>query len=130
MMTDPISDMFARIRNASTARLDRTNIPLSKMKTHIAEILKSEGYISDFRVDDAHPATLTVFLKYTSDRSSAIAGLRRRSRPGRRVYAGHRDIPEVHNGLGIAILSTSAGVMTDKEARAKRVGGEVLAEVW
>lgn len=130
MMTDPISDMLARIRNAILARHDRTEMPLSKLKTNIAGILKSEGYISDFKVDESGFGKITVFLKYGRDRESAIAGLRRHSRPGRRVYVGYRDIPVVHNGLGVAIMSTSNGLMTDKNARATQVGGEILCEVW
>lgn len=130
MMTDPISDMLARIRNASMAHLDRTEIPLSKLKASIAEILKEEGFIADYRVDNAVPGKLVVFLKYGRDKQSAIAGMKRRSRPGRRVYVGHREIPKVHNGLGIGILSTSRGLMTDKKAREQRVGGEFMCEVW
>jgi small subunit ribosomal protein S8 len=130
MMTDPISDMLARIRNAILARHDRTEIPLSKLKVNIAEILKSEGYVSDYRVDESGHGKIIVFLKYGRDRESAIAGMRRKSRPGRRVYVGYRDIPKVHNGLGVAIMSTSHGLMTDKAARETKVGGEILCEVW
>jgi small subunit ribosomal protein S8 len=130
MMTDPISDMLARIRNAILARHDRTEIPLSKLKVNIAEILKNEGYVSDYRVDESGHGKIIVFLKYGRDRESAIAGMRRKSRPGRRVYVGYRDIPKVHNGLGVAIMSTSHGLMTDKAARASKVGGEILCEVW
>jgi small subunit ribosomal protein S8 len=130
MNTDPVSDMLTRIRNAALARLDRTEMPASTLKERMAELLKNEGYISDFRVDAELPRKLTVFLKYGRDRQSAIAGIRRASRPGRRLYVRHTDIPTVHNGLGVAILSTSRGVMTDKEARRQKVGGEVLCEVW
>lgn len=130
MMTDPISDMLARIRNASLARLDRTEIPLSTIKKDIASILKSEGYVSDYRVDESGHGKLIVFLKYGKDRAAAIAGVRRKSRPGRRVYVGYNDIPRVHNGLGVAILSTSRGVMSDRTAREQKVGGEILCEVW
>lgn len=130
MMTDPISDMLARIRNAISARHERTHIPLSKLKTQIADLLKSEGYIRDYRVDRTGHGRLIVTLKYGSDRSSAIAGMKRRSRPGRREYVGYRSIPKVHNGLGLSIVSTSRGVMTDKAARANKVGGEILCEVW
>ncbi|MEC7519940.1 MAG: 30S ribosomal protein S8 [Myxococcota bacterium] len=130
MMTDPISDLLARIRNAILARQDRTEAPLSKLKVNIAEILKAEGYISDYKVDESGFGKLVLFLKYGRDRQSAIAGLRRYSRPGRRVYVGYRDIPKVHNGLGVAIMSTSHGVMTDKTARETKVGGEILCEVW
>jgi small subunit ribosomal protein S8 len=130
MMTDSIADMLTRIRNAASARLDRAEMPASKLKVRIAEILKAEGYVSDVRVTEGDPARLTIFLKYGRDRKSAIAGIRRSSRPGRRVYVGANEIPLVKNGLGIAILSTSSGVMTDKDARAKSVGGELLCEVW
>jgi len=117
MMTDPIADMFARIRNAALAHLDRADVPYSKIKARIAEILKEEGYISDCRVDHDSPSRITVFLKYVGHRQSAIAGLKRKSRPGRRYYTGFREIPRVHNGMGIAIISTSVGVMTDRQAR-------------
>lgn len=130
MMTDPISDMLARIRNALLARQDRTEMPLSTIKVRIADILKAEGYISDYRVDESGHGTLVVQLKYGRDRESAIAGLRRKSRPGRRVYVGYGEIPRVHNGLGVAIMSTSRGVMSDKSAREQKVGGEILCEVW
>jgi small subunit ribosomal protein S8 len=130
MMTDPIADMLSRIRNAALARLDRTEMPASKLKSHIAEILKQEGYISDYRTAPEHPATLTVYMKYGRDRESAIAGVRRKSRPGRRVYVGHDKIPKVLNGLGVCIVSTSQGLMSDRTAREKRVGGELLCEVW
>jgi small subunit ribosomal protein S8 len=130
MMTDPIADMLARIRNAALARHERTEIPLSKIKRSIAEILKAEGYIHDYRVDESGHGKIIVDLKYGNDRQSAIVGLRRFSRPGRRVYVSYRDIPEVHNGLGVAIMSTSRGVLSDKTARAEKVGGEILCEVW
>lgn len=130
MTTDPISDMLARIRNAALAHHDRTDIPRSTIKERIAEILKAEGYIADFRVDESGFGTITVTLKYGRGRESAIAGLRRKSRPGRRVYVGYQDIPKVHNGLGVAIMSTSQGVMSDRAARAQKVGGEILCEVW
>lgn len=130
MMTDSIADMLTRIRNAGIARLERTDIPLSQLKVRIAEILKAEGYINDFSVDEAMPPKLTVVLKYGRERKCAIAGVKRRSRPGRRLYLGHDEIPRVHNGMGVAILSTSHGVMTDRDARSKRVGGEFLCEVW
>ncbi|MGE0785618.1 MAG: 30S ribosomal protein S8 [Sandaracinaceae bacterium] len=130
MLTDPISDMLARIRNAALARHERTEIPLSKIKERIAGILKQEGYIDDFRVDRTGHGTIIVDLKYGGDRQSAIVGLKRKSRPGRRVYVGYRDIPRVHNGMGVAIMSTSRGVMSDKTARAEKLGGEILCEVW
>jgi small subunit ribosomal protein S8 len=130
MMTDPIADMLTRIRNAGLARLDRTEIPFSKVKLRIAEILKQEGFLDDVRVDESHPAKLTVFLKYDRDRKCAILGLKRASRPGRRIYVGYESIPKVLNGMGISIVSTSRGLMTDRAAREKRVGGELLCEVW
>jgi len=130
MSNDPISDMLARIRNAAMVRLDRTEMPHSKIKVAIAEILKSEGFISDFREEKEHPAKLTVYLKYGRDRESAIAGIRRTSRPGRRLYVGYQSIPKVLNGLGVSIVSTSQGVMTDTAARDSKVGGEILCEVW
>src|SRR5688500_5608935 len=130
MDTDPVADMLTRIRNAALARLDRTEMPASTLKERMAELLKNEGYISDSRVDVELPRKLTVFRKYGRDRQSAIAGIRRASRPGRRLYVRHTEIPTVHNGLGVAILSTSRGVMTDREARRQKVGGEVLFEGW
>lgn len=130
MMTDPIADMLARIRNASMARHERTEVPLSKLKMHVAEILRDEGYVGNLSVDEgAH--TISIQLKYHGrDRESAIAGIRRASRPGRRFYVGHDEIPKVQNGTGIAIISTSQGVMSDRSAREKRIGGEILCEVW
>jgi small subunit ribosomal protein S8 len=130
MMTDPIADMLTRIRNAAQAQHERTVLPSSKLKVQVAEILKQEGFIDDYSVEEGIPSTLTITLKYSRDRQSAFVGMRRASRPGRRFYVGHRDIPRVQNGMGVAILSTSAGVMTDRDARDKRVGGEVLCEVW
>ena len=130
MMTDPIADMLARVRNAILARHDRTELPLSKLKLRIAEILKAEGYISDVRVDESNFGKLILFMKYDRNRKSAIVGVRRRSRPGRREYVGYDSIPKVHNGLGLSILSTSHGVMTDKAARQQKLGGEILCEVW
>lgn len=130
MMTDPIADMLARIRNATTARHETTEVPFSKLKARLAEILKEEGYIADFAVNDELPKSITIKLKYGRDRSPAIVGIRRRSRPGLRLYVGHSEIPKVRNGLGVAILSTSKGVMTDRAARAEHVGGELLCEVW
>jgi small subunit ribosomal protein S8 len=129
MMTDPVSDMLTRIRNAALARHERTLVPASQLKKHIAEILKSEGFIADVRQED-DPRTLTIVLKYGRDRSSAIDGIRRVSRPGRRVYVRHDHIPRVLSGMGVAILSTSRGVMSDREARRQKVGGELLCEVW
>jgi small subunit ribosomal protein S8 len=130
MMTDPVSDMLTRIRNAALARHERTQIPASQLKKHIAEILKSEGFIADVRDSEEDPRNLTIVLKYGRDRTSAIDGIKRVSRPGRRVYVRHDHIPRVLSGMGVAILSTSRGVMSDKEARRQKVGGELLCEVW
>ncbi len=133
MMTDPIADMLSRIRNAAMARHDVARIPSSKLKKAIAEVLKAEGYVADVREEEVGPQkrrTITVTLKYGQDRSCAFLGLQRVSKPGRRVYVGHSDIPRVLNGLGVMILSTSQGLMTDREARKKKVGGELVCEVW
>ncbi len=131
MMTDPISDMLSRIRNASIARHDRAEMPHSLLKEHVAHVLKSEGFLDDVRVSEGEgPKVLTLVLRYGKDRSSAIDGIRRVSAPGRRVYVRHDRIPRVRSGMGVSILSTSAGVMADKDARSKRVGGELLCEVW
>jgi small subunit ribosomal protein S8 len=131
MTTDPIADMLARIRNAVLARHARTEMPLSKMKVRIAHILKAEGYIDDFSMQtEGLPGTLTIQLKYARDRSSAIVGMRRLSRPGRRVYVSHDDLPKVMSGMGISIVSTSRGVLTGRQAEQQRVGGELLCEVW
>ena len=130
MITDPVADMLTRIRNGLMAHHDQVVVPQSKLKASIADILKQEGYITDYQVHAEHPPSMTVRLKYGRDRQSAILGLRRSSRPGRRLYVGHQDIPPVHNGMGIAILSTSRGVLTDRDARQQGVGGELLCEVW
>ncbi len=134
MTSDPISDMLARIRNAAMARHELTRLPASGVNKAIAELLKVEGYVSDVRVEEWGPkkhSTLTIVLKYGNDRGDcAFHGIRRVSRPGRRVYVRHDSIPRVLSGLGVSILSTSQGVMTDKEARRRRVGGELLCEVW
>jgi small subunit ribosomal protein S8 len=129
MMTDPVADMLTRIRNAAMARHERTHIPASQLKKHIAEILKLEGFIADARIED-DPRVLTIVLKYDRNRSSAIDGIKRVSRPGRRVYVRHDHIPRVLSGMGVSILSTSRGVMSDREARRQKVGGELLCEVW
>lgn len=131
MMTDPIADMLTRIRNAALARHDRTEVPASRMKAAVAEILKSEGFIADVRETEGEgPKKLTIVLKYGRDRQSAIDGVRRVSRPGRRVYVRHDDIPRVRSGLGISILSTSRGIVSDRDARRLKLGGELLCEVW
>lgn len=130
MMTDPIADMLTRVRNALQARHETVEIPASNEKVEIAKILKSEGFITDFKVEGDVKKVLTVTLKYGANNEKIISGLKRISKPGLRVYAKVDSIPRVLNGLGIAIISTSHGLMTDREARAKHVGGEVLAYVW
>ena len=131
MMTDPIADMLARIRNAVTARHEFTNIPHSILKQRVAEVLKSEGYVDDVRVEENEGRKrLTVVLRYDNNKQAAIDGLLRLSSPGRRLYVRHDRIPRVRSGMGISILSTSRGVMTDRDARKQRVGGELLCAVW
>ncbi|CAK1243815.1 30S ribosomal protein S8 [Fructobacillus fructosus] len=130
-MTDPIADFLTRIRNANLARHASVSIPASKMKKSMAEILKQEGFIRDFEfVEDNKQGVINVFLKYGEDQERVITGIKRVSKPGLRKYAKAEDMPKVLNGLGIAIVSTSMGVVTDKVARANQVGGEVLAYVW
>ncbi len=130
-ITDPIADMLTRIRNAGSARHETVDIPNSRMKKAIAEILLEEGYIKSFQlIDDGTQGVIRVTLKYLPGKEKAIQGLRRVSKPGLRVYAGADELPQVLRGLGIAIISTSKGIMTDKKARAQHVGGEVLAFVW
>ncbi len=130
-MTDPVADMLTRIRNANMAYADQLEMPSSKLKAAIAEILKQEGYIRDYLVEPTTPqATLKLALKYTRDRERALTGIRRISKPGLRVYAKANEIPRVLGGLGVAIISTSSGLMTDRQARKAGVGGEVLAYVW
>ena len=130
-ITDPIADMLTRIRNAGSARHETVDIPNSKMKKAIAEILLEEGYIKSFQlIDDGTQGVIRITLKYLPGKEKAIQGLRRVSKPGLRVYAGADELPRVLRGLGVAIVSTSKGVMTDKAARAAHVGGEVLAFVW
>ena len=131
MMTDPIADMLTRIRNAALARHDRTEMPYSRLKEHVARVLKSEGFVDDVRVSEGEGhKQLTVVLRYGRDKQSALDGVRRISTPGRRVYVRHDRIPRVLSGMGVSILSTSHGVMTDKDARKQRVGGELICEVW
>ena len=130
-MTDPVADMLTRLRNANSAYHDTVSMPSSKLKAHIAEILKNEGYISDWKVTDARVGqTLTLDLKFGPNRERSIAGIKRVSKPGLRVYAKSTELPRVLGGLGVAILSTSAGLLTDREAEKKGIGGEVLAYVW
>lgn len=130
-MTDPIADMLTRLRNANSAHLESVSMPSSKMKVRIANILKAEGYIEKVEVADARVGkTLTLTLKYGNKRERAITGLKRVSKPGLRKYAKSTQLPKVMGGLGVAILSTSSGVMTDRQAQDKGVGGEVLAYIW
>ncbi|QNE88932.1 30S ribosomal protein S8 [Corynebacterium incognita] len=128
-MTDPIADMLSRVRNASNAHHDTVSMPSSKLKVNIAEILKSEGYIADYQVEENKGKTLTLELKY-NNRERSLSGLRRVSKPGLRVYAKSTNLPKVLGGLGVAIISTSQGLLTDRQAEEKGVGGEVLAYVW
>ncbi len=134
MMTDPIADMLTRLRNANSAYHDDVSMPHSKLKAHVAEILKQEGYIAGFKVADAPEGqvgrVLTLDLKYGPNRERSIAGIRRVSKPGLRVYAKSTSLPRVLGGLGVAIISTSSGLVTDRQAAKQRVGGEVLAYVW
>ena len=130
-MTDPIADFLTRIRNANMVKHESVVVPASKMKRDIAEILKNEGFIRDVEyIDDDKQGIIRVFLKYGKNNERVISGLRRISKPGLRSYVKADAVPKVLNGLGIAILSTSEGVMTDKDARAKKIGGEVIAYVW
>jgi len=132
-MTDPIADMLTRVRNANTAMHDEVLMPSSKQKEALAAILKKEGYIEDYQVAanaDRPGSTLTVTMKYSPERARTISGLRRVSKPGLRVYKAASDVPRVLGGLGVAVVSTSQGLMTDREARKRNVGGEVLCFVW
>jgi small subunit ribosomal protein S8 len=130
-MTDPISDMLTRIRNASIASYDTVEIPSSKMKIEIVKILKYEGYIRNYKlVEDTKQSIIVIYLKYNQDKSSAIKGLKRISKPSRRIYARSREVPKTLNNLGITVVSTSRGVMTDREARKAGIGGEVVFSVW
>ncbi|MQA06290.1 MAG: 30S ribosomal protein S8 [Streptosporangiales bacterium] len=132
MMTDPIADMLSRLRNANTAHHDETSMPYSKIKANIAELLQREGYIGGWEVaeNEGVGSTLQVALKYGPNREKSISGVRRVSKPGLRVYSKSTTLPKVLGGLGIAIISTSSGLMTDRQAAKRRVGGEVLAYVW
>ena|SRR5215471_6784821 len=131
VMTDPIADMLTRIRNANLAYKDDVGMPLSSVKMRVADILAKEGYVTGYEVEgEGVKRTLKVTLKYSTNRERTITGIRRVSKPGKRVYVGRGEVPRVLGGLGIAILSTSNGVLTDKQARKQGVGGEVLAYVW
>ena len=130
-ITDPVADMLTRIRNANSAKHDTVNVPASKLKKAIAQILLDEGYIKSFEItDEGVQGNIHITLKYVGKKEAAISGLRRVSKPGLRIYAGADELPKVLKGLGIAIISTSKGVMTDKKARELHIGGEVLAFVW
>ncbi|WP_057829645.1 30S ribosomal protein S8 [Liquorilactobacillus cacaonum] len=131
VMTDPIADFLTRVRNANMAKHESLEVPASKIKHDIAEILKNEGFVRDVEyIDDDKQGIIRVFLKFSKDNERVITGIKRISKPGLRSYVKADAVPKVLNGLGIAILSTSEGVMTDKDARAKKIGGEVLAYVW
>ncbi len=131
MMSDPIADLLTRIRNASRAEHEKVDIPSSKLKVKVTELLKEEGFIKNFRlIEDPKQGVLRVYLKYGPGNEKMISGLVRVSRPGRRIYVGKDEIPAILGGMGVAILSTSRGVMTDRESRKQQIGGEVLAYVW
>jgi small subunit ribosomal protein S8 len=131
VMTDPIADMLTRIRNANTVGHDKLEVPASKLKKEIAEILKNEGFVRDVEfIEDSKQGVIRIFLKYGQNNERVITGLKRISKPGLRVYAKAYEVPRVLGGLGIALVSTSKGIMTDKDARNQQVGGEVLAYVW
>ncbi|MCA1012850.1 MULTISPECIES: 30S ribosomal protein S8 [Halobacillus] len=130
-MTDPIADMLTRIRNANMVRHEKLELPASNLKKEIADILKREGFVRDYEyVEDSKQGVLRIFLKYGQSNERVISGLKRISKPGLRVYAKAEELPKVLNGLGIAVVSTSKGVLTDKEAREQAIGGEVLAYIW
>lgn len=131
MVSDPIGDFINRIRNAQKARFDKVDVPASRMKANLCRILKEEGFIKNYKfIRDDKQGILRINIKYGDGREGALAGARRISRSGRRVYVGHEEIPKVMNGMGISILSTSRGVMTDRQARREGVGGEVLCALW
>ncbi|HLR02538.1 MAG TPA: 30S ribosomal protein S8 [Virgibacillus sp.] len=131
VMTDPVADMLTRIRNANMVKHEKLELPASKLKKEIADILKREGFVRDYEfIEDDKQGILRIFLKYGVNKEQVITGIKRISRPGLRVYAKAQEVPRVLNGLGIAIVSTSSGVLSDREARTQAVGGEVLAYVW
>jgi len=131
VMTDPIADMLTRIRNANQMKHDTVDMPASKLKKEILVVLKEEGYITDYKlVADGVQGTIRVTLKYLQNKERAVRGLKKISKPGLRVYAKSDELPRVLNGLGIAVVSTSQGIMTDREARKKQIGGEILAYIW
>jgi small subunit ribosomal protein S8 len=131
MLTDPIADLLTRIRNAQRARFDKVDVPASRVKAGVTRILKEEGYIKNYKlIRDNKQGILRIHLKYDENKEAAIAGMKRLSKPGRRIYVGYEKIPRVLNGLGIAILSTSKGIMADRQAQKEQVGGELLCAVW
>jgi small subunit ribosomal protein S8 len=131
MVSDPIGDFLNRIRNGQKARFDKVDIPASRIKANLARILKEEGYIKNYKfIRDDKQGVLRIHLKYGESRDGALTGAKRISRPGRRIYVGHEEIPRILNGMGVSIVSTSRGVMTDREARKERIGGEVLCSLW
>ena len=131
VVTDPIADMLTRIRNANAMKYKEVSMPVSKVKTEIARILKDEGFIEDYKVwKDGNFGKLVLTLKYTNKKERVITGLKRISKPGLRVYAKNNEVPKVLNGFGIAVVSTSRGIMTDKEARKQNLGGEIMAYIW
>ena len=131
VVNDPIADMLTRIRNATMVRHDRTDVPASKMKVAVAKILKQEGFIRTFKlVEEGPQGLIRIYLKYADDGEPAIHGLKRVSSPGRRVYRSVGELPKVRNGLGVAVVSTNRGVLTDEQARGLQVGGEILCEIW
>ncbi len=131
VVTDPIADMLTRIRNANAMKYKEVSMPVSKVKTEIAKILKDEGFIEDYKVSkDGDFGKLVLTLKYTNKKERVITGLKRISKPGLRVYAKNNEVPKVLNGFGIAVVSTSRGIMTDKEARKQNLGGEIMAYIW
>lgn len=130
VITDPIADMLTRIRNALVARKPHVAVPASRIKLEIAKILKAEGFIADYQVEKSPPGAIRITLRYSERKEGIITGLRRVSRPGLRIYSQRADLPRVYGGLGVAILSTSRGLMTDREARRARIGGEVLCFIW
>jgi small subunit ribosomal protein S8 len=131
MVTDPVADMLARIRNGSLAEHEKVDIPASRLKVRLAEILKEEGFIKNFRlIEDKRQGVLRIYLKYGPGQERVISGLRRVSKPGRRLYVGADRVPSVLGGMGVAILSTPRGILTDRESRKAKVGGEVLCYVW
>ena len=130
-MSDPLADMLTRVRNACMAKFDVVDIPLSKVKVNVAKILKDEGYINDYHIQEGGvQGVLRIDLKYSQGQDRVITGIRRVSKPGRRIYVNADNIPKVMSGLGVGIISTSKGVMSDRQARKMRVGGELLCEVW